>query len=207
MWWLIPVGVGVALKAIYDAVSEEEREARQRWEETRGRVERSVWEHQRSVESHLAQARHSYNFQVLVDAHYSSMKAADTAYKLLDDARSSEKGINKMLKEETNQRTILRERLKKSKAKKFILFKKMREKKNKASIRDIELQLKGIREMRKNLFDDRDKVKAQKESFLNEVRVLNNRTRKLKELIRDECGSKGRDWFNRLEARKRRKRL
>ena len=215
-WWLIPVGglvgglAGGLIGHIYSAVSEEEREARQRWEEMLWEVERSVEEHQRNIEAHFAQAQYSYNFQVLVDEHYLSMKTADVAYKLLDDARSSENGMNKMLKEAKDQRTLLRERLKearKIKDKGFIFFKKPREKKNKALIRDIELQLKEIRELRESIFEDRDKVKAQRLSFLQEVRELNNRTRELKELIRDECGTRGLDWFNRLEERTRRRRL
>ncbi len=209
MWWLIPVGYGVAA-LIYGVVSEKERKARQRWEEMLWDVERSIEEHQRNIDAHVVQAQYSYNFQVLVDEHYASMKTADAAYKLLDDARSSENGMNKMLKEAKDQRTLLRERLKEAKKikdKGFIFFKKTREKKNKALIRDIELQLKEIRELRESVFEDRDKVKAQRASFLQEVRGLNNRTRELKELIRDQCGTRGLDWFNRLEERTRKRRL
>ena len=209
MWWLIPVGYGVAA-LIYGVVSEEERKARQRWEEMRESVERDLEKYQIDIETHVAQAQYSYNFQVLVDIHYASMQTADVAYKLLVDARSSENGMNKMLKEAKDQRTFLREKLKearKNRNKRFIFFKKIREKKNKALIRDIELQLKGIRELRESVFEDRDKVRAQKKSFLQEVQRLNNRTRELKELIRDECGTRGLDWFNRLEERTRRRRL
>ena len=216
MWWLIPVGglaggvAGGLVGLIYSAVSEEEREARQRWEEMLWDVERSIEEHQRNIDAHFAQAQYSYNFQILVDEHYDSMQTADRAYKLLDDARSSENGMNKMLKEAKDQRTFLREKLKKAiknKNKRFIFLKKMRQKKNKALIRDIELQLKGIRELRESVFEDRDKVKAQRASFLQDVRGLNNRTRELKELIRDQCGTRGLGWFNRLEERTRRRRL
>ncbi len=211
MGLLIPVAVvGGIVALIYKAVSDEEREASQRWEEMLWDVERSVEEHRRNIEAHLAQAQYSYNFQILVDEHYASMKTADAAYKLLDDARNTENGLNKMLKEAKDQRTLFRERLKEAKKikdKGFIFFKKTREKKNKTLIRDIELQLKEIRELRESAFDGRDKVKAQKASFLQEVQRLNNRTRELKELIRDQCGIRGLDWFNRLEERTRKRRL
>ena len=196
MWWLIPIGVGGVAALIYNAVSEKEREARQRWEENRWEVERSIVEHHRNIEVHFNQAQYSYNFHVLVDEHYGSMKAADAAYKLLDDVHSSLDGMNKMLKEAKDQRTCLQEELQKA-----------RRQKDRALIRDTIEQLKIVHEMRKNLFDDRDKVKAQRVSFLQEVRRLNNRTRELKELIRDECGPRGLDWFNRLEERTRRRRL
>ena len=181
MWWLIPAGIGGIVALIYNAVSEKEREARQRWEENLWEVERSIVGHQRDIETHFAQAQYSYNFQVLVDKHYASMKTADAAYKLLDDARSSENGLNKMLKEAKDQRTGLQEELQKA-----------RQQKNRALIQDTIEQLKDVHDMRKNLFDDRDKVKAQRESLLQKVRGLNNRTRELKELIRDECGTSGR---------------
>ena len=210
MWWLIPVGIGGLATLIYGAVSDQERKARQRWEEMRWDVEQSLKEHSENIEAHFYQAQHSYNFHVLVDEHYSSMQAANAAHKLLVDARSSENGINKMLKATINKRTSLRERLKeakKAKNKTFIFFSKTRQQTHKALIQDIEGELKDIREMRESFFEDRDKVKAQKVSFLKEVRRLNERTRKLKELIRDECGSRGLDWYNRLEERTRRRRL
>lgn len=196
MWWLVPVGVGGIAALIYNAVSGKEREARQRWEENRWEVERSIVEHQRNIETHFTQVQYIYNFHVLVDEHYGSMKAANAAYKLLNDARSSLDGMNKMLKEAKDQRTGLQEELQKA-----------RQQKNRALIQDTIEQLKIVHEMRKNLFEDRDKVKAQRASFLQEVRRLNNRTRELKELIRDQCGTRGLDWFNRLEERTRRKRL
>lgn len=63
-----------------------------------------------------------------------------------------------------------------------------------------------VNELRKSVFDDKDKVKAQQASFLQEVQKLNNQTRELKECIRNRCGFKGVDWFNRLEERKKSRR-
>lgn len=196
MWWLIPVGIGGLATLIYRAVSDEERKARQRWEDTRWDVEQSLKEHSGNIEAYFDRVQRSYNFRVLVDDHYSSMQAANAAYRLLDDARSSENGINKMLKKAKDQRMSLQERLEKA-----------RKGKNRALAHDTIEQLKQIHEIRKSFFEDRDKVKAQKVSFLKEVRRLNKRTRELKELIRDECGSRGLDWYNRLEERTRRRRL
>ena len=197
MWWLIPLGVAGLLAALIGAVSKEERRARQRWEEMREDVERNLEDHSRNIARHLTQAQRSYNFHVLVNEHYTSMKAANAAYKLFDDARSSENGINKMLKAEKDRRTYLRERLKEAK----------KQKKNKVLISNIKLELKAIRELRESISEDRKKLSMQKKSFLKEVRKLNKRTRKLKELIRDECGAKGLEWHNKLEGRKRRRRL
>ena len=196
MWWLIPVGVGVGLKLIYDAVSKKEREARQRWENKREEVERSIEEHQRNIESHIAQARSSYDFHFLVDLHFSSMKVADAAYQLLEDARNSFAGMSKMLKASKEQRAALQAKLEKRKINN-----------DRGAIRETIEELKMIHDLRKNVFADRDKVKEQREAFLDEVRRLNNQTRELKEFIRDRCGYKGREWYNRLEARKQARRL
>lgn len=195
MWWLIPIGVGVGLKLLYDTVSEEEYEARQRWEDKREEIERSIEEHQRNIEDHINQAQRSYDFHFLIDLHYSSMKVANSAYQLLDDAKSSFNGMSKMLKKSKEQRTALQSELEKAK-----------KAKDKNAIHEVIEQLKMLNDLRKNVFADRDKVKVQKDQFLSEVKRLNNQTRELKEFIRDRCDDGGRKWYDRLEARKQAKR-
>ncbi len=195
MWWLIPIGVGVGLKLLYDAVSEEEYEARERWEDKREEVERSIEEHQTNIEEHINQAQRSYDFHFLIDLHFSSMKVANSAYQLLDDANSSFNGMSKMLKKSKEQRTALQSELENAK-----------DSKDKKAIYEVIEQLKMVNDLRKNVFADRDKMKAQKEQFLSEVKRLNNQTRELKEFIRDRCDDGGKKWYDRLEARKQAKR-
>ncbi len=190
MWWFIPIGIGVGLKLIYDAVSSEEYEARERWEEKRENLERTIKEHQENIEKHIQEAQNSYDFHFLVDLHYSSSQVANSAYKLLNDARSSFSGMSKMLQKSKEQRTILQKELKKAESCH-----------NKKKIYEIIEELKMINDLRKNIFDDREKIKKQKEQFLAEVKRLNNQTRKLKEFIRDRCEDGGREWYDRLEAR------
>ena len=196
MWWLIPIGVGVGLKLLYDAVSEEEYEARKRWEIKREEVKRSIKEHQENIEAHIQQAQKSYDFHLLVDLHYSSSQVANSAYQLLDDARSSFSGMSKMLKKSKEQRAALQHDLKEAKRNK-----------DRKKIHETIEQLKMINDLRKSVFDDRDKVREQKDNFLAEVRRLNNQTRELKEFIRDRCGDGGREWYERLEARRRARRI
>jgi len=196
MWWVIPVGIGVGLKLLYDVVSEEEREARERWENKREEVERSIEEHQRNIESHIQQAQSSYDFHFLVDLHYSSSQVANAAYQLLDDARSSFSGMSKMLKKSKEQRSALQEELEEAKRNK-----------NRQAIHETIEQLKMVNDLRKNVFADRDTVKEQKANFLAEVQRLNNQTRELKEFIRDRCDEGGREWYDRLEARRHARRL
>jgi len=191
MWWLIPVGL-IGLKLLYDAMSDDEREARQRWEHKRREVESRIEEHQSTIDKHCAQAQSRYDFHFLRDLHYSSMRVADTAYQLLADAGSSIAGMNKMLQEAKAQKTLLQVRLDKA-----------RQENNKALIQDTSEQLKMVSELRKGIFTDKAKVKAQQSAFLKEVKKLNRQTSALKACIRDRCGNGGLVWFNQLEARKR----
>lgn len=196
MWWIVPIGIGVGLKILYDVVSEDERNARNRWEGQRLEVERSIEDHRRNIERHINQAQNSYNFQFLVDLHYSSMKVADAAYKLLDDAKKSILAMNKMLKKSKEQKINLQNNLSVAK-----------QNNDRPQISDTIQQIRMLNELRNGIFEDRDKVKAQKESFLAEVKRLNNQTRELKEYIRDRCGFRGSAWYEKLEARKRTRRL
>ena len=193
MWWIIPVGgglVGSVIALIRAATSESEREARGRWEETRREVERSVKKSRRNIERHANQAKKNYDLRVLLDDHYLSVQAADAAHKLLDDARSSLHGINKMIRAAKNQRVFLRDKLEKA-----------IQGKNNALIHDIEQGMEEILKTRQSFFNDKNKIEKQKDSILKEIRKLNNRTRKLKELIQDRHGIKGLELCNRLEER------
>jgi hypothetical protein len=191
MWWLaIPIGF-LGLKLIYEAASEDERQARQRWENKRQEVAYSVAQHQRSISRHLRQAQGGYDFHHYVDLHFASMQAADAAYQLLNDARSCLRDGR-----HAEQKDTLEMKLQAAKqARNRALFDSMLE------------ELKIVTALRKSIFDDRDKVRAQREALLQEVQTLNEQTRQLKVCIRDRCGPKGADWFYRLEARKSHKRL
>lgn len=196
MLWLVPViGVGIGLKLLYDVVSADESRARSNWQAKRVQVEKSLDEHQRNIEAHISRAQTSYDFHFLTDLHFSSVKVADSAYQILDDARKSLSGINKMLNASKEHRTKLQQTLDTARASK-----------DKALIHDTIEQLKMVNELRKNVFADRDKVKQEQANLLDELHKLNNRTRELKDLINNRCGVKGRDWYNRLEARKQQKR-
>ena len=195
MWWIIPVGI-VALKLLHDVVSEDEYRARSNWQAKRVEVEKSLSDHQANIQVHINRAQHSYDFYFLTDLHYSSMNVANAAYTLLDDAKKSLSGINKMLVSAKQQREQLQQTLETARANK-----------NKALIHDTIEQLKMVNELRKSVFDDRDNIQHERDRLLAELQKLNHRTRELKDLIKNRCGSKGSDWYYRLEARKQQKRL
>jgi hypothetical protein len=199
MLWLIPIGIGVigfGLKLLSDVVSEDEYRAHSNWQAKRVEVEKSLSDHQANIETHINRAQHSYDFHFLTDLHYSSMQVANAAYTLLDDAKKSLSGINKMLVSAKEQREQLQQTLETARANK-----------DKAAIHDTIEQLKMVNELRKSVFADRENIQQERTCLLDELQKLNNRTRELKDLIKNRCGNKGSDWHYRLEARKQQKRL
>ena len=103
MWWFaIPV-VAIGLKIVYDVVSDEERQARQEWEDKREKVTRTIESHQADIQEHIRKAQTCYDFCRLVDLHHSSVIVANEAYKLLKDSNESLSAMIKMLDESKKQ--------------------------------------------------------------------------------------------------------
>lgn len=191
MLWLPILAAGVVGVWIYNSVSENEKQAERRWQEKKVEVEKSLKEHRQNIEKHIRQAQHSYDFQFLTDMHYSSVKVADAAYKLLQDARDSMSGINKMLNNAKQRKLDLEAELQIAKVSK-----------NKPEIHRIIAELKIINELRRELFSEKDNLLVQKNSFYEEVKQLNAQTSELKQYIKNRCGSRGFEWYQRLESRK-----
>jgi hypothetical protein len=189
MWWIPVVAAGALVWAI---LREDEREAGERWELERDRVQRRVEEHRRNIERHLHEAQSSYDFHLLVDLHFSSFRIADEAYKLVTDARTSLAAIGRMLVACKSEREELKKKLADT---------------NDPSLRsDYKQRLQEIYSLRTKFFDDKDKLTEERDHFRAEVNRLNAQTRTLKEAIRDRCGSRGREWYEKLEERGRARR-
>ena len=193
MIWVLPVLAAVGIGAwIYNAVTEEEQQAQRDWQKKRNSVEKNVLKRRKEIEHHIRQAQSSYNFQYLVQMHYSSVQIANTAYKLLDDARISLRAIGTMINN-TKQRKLSLER--------DLAFAKGQ--KNRAAVVRIIEELKQINASRRALFEEKDKQKAEKDNLYQEVKQLNQQTGELKQHISHRCGSKGQIWFQNLERRKK----
>jgi hypothetical protein len=188
MWWMIPVGIGLAI--LYDSASKKERVARERWQNKKFTVKNSIEEHQRNIERQIARKQSDYNYQYLKDLHFSSVTTANAAYNLLKDARSSIKGINRMLKEAREQRENLQ-----------VVLGCAKKSKNKKVIFETIEQLKILNKMGQSIFDDRETIFDEQDSLAKKVENFNNYTRELKECIRDQCGWRGQKWYARLEER------
>jgi len=179
------VGVGLV---IYNELEEQSSASRRRWHSKHLEVQRSIKWHEEQIEHHLDEVKQSYDFKTLIDMHYSCVKVANQAYILLKDARTSLDKIGEALGKTRTQRELL--------------FTKKKALKNKEERQEIQEEISSIQNLRKKLFSDKDEIKKQRDSFLNRVKELNNKTHTLKISIKERTGSKGQDWYERLEARK-----
>lgn len=189
---MIPLIAGLALVGagvwIYNELQEQAGAERERWRSKREEVQRSIEWYETQIRDHLSHARESYDFKVLVDMHFSCMKVADQAYSLLKDAITSLEKIGEAIAKTKEQRDLL--------------FDKKKASNNKAARDEIQQEISSIQELRSKLFADKDEIKKQRDEFLSKVKDLNSKTHDLKISIRDRTGSKGREWYARLEMRK-----
>lgn len=186
MYWLIPVGIIGIGALLYSALDNSAGQKRKEWESKYRQVQDDVESHRKNIEAHLARAQASYDFYLLTSLHYSSMKVADEAYKLLSSSNEALDAIGDTLQ----------------KAKEKIAeLKPIRDSASGTKRIEISQEIDSLYKLREALFPDKDILKAQRDNFLAEVKRLNNQTRTLKEAIRDRTGSKGKDWYERLSAR------
>jgi uncharacterized protein (DUF3084 family) len=187
VWWLIPIGIGV-LGFISACASEDEREARVSWEKKRKEVQKTLEEQKALIDRHLSEVKQSYDFYKLTEMHFASVVVADAAYKMMKDAKMSLDGIGKML---------VATKIKKNELflqKKIVNIKEEKQK--------IQAEFNSVSELRTSLFEDKDKIKEERDHMFNEVKRLNIQTHDLKLLIKDRCGQKGIEWYNKIEQKK-----
>lgn len=189
---MLPLIAGLALIGagvwIYNELQDQAGAERERWRSKREEVQRSIEWHEAQIRDHLSRARESYDFKVLVDMHFSCMKVADQAYSLLKDAITSLEKIGEAIAKTKEQRDLL--------------FDKKKTSNNKEDRDEIQQEISSIQDLRSKLFADKDEIKKQRDEFLSKVKDLNSKTHDLKISIRDRTGSKGQEWYARLEMRK-----
>ncbi len=189
---MLPLIAGLALIGagvwIYNELQDQAGAERERWRSKREEVQRSIEWHEAQIRDHLSRARESYDFKVLVDMHFSCMKVADQAYSLLKDAITSLEKIGEAIAKTKEQRDLL--------------FDKKKASNNKEDRDEIQQEISSIQDLRSKLFADKVEIKKQRDEFLSKVKDLNSKTHDLKISIRDRTGSKGQEWYARLEMRK-----
>jgi chromosome segregation ATPase len=193
MFWIVApiVAVGV-VAAIMSSASEGERVARRNWESKREEVKKTVEEHRRNIETHLRKAQQSYDFHFLTDLHFSSHRVADSAYKLLNDARESFGATIRILNQAFTKKNELKSKLETS---------------DREQKKEYLTEIRSLNDFIGKVLEDKKTMESQRDGLLAEVKRLNAQTAELKAAIRDRCGEKGRDWHQRLEQRAQANRL
>ena len=180
--------VGAAAVAAWKHFDDGAKEARSRWERDRKSVEKTLKEHRKHLAKHLAEAQDRADFVLLVDVHFSSHRVGDAAYKLLDDARISLRAMNSMLRDIDENGVALERSMRRM---------------GPTQRTQLAAEIASLVQMYDAIVPDRDAVVAQAGALRDDVAGMNAQTRELKLAIRDRCGSRGRDWFDRLEERTR----
>jgi len=180
--------VSFAVGAIIGSLSENEKTARRRWHSKRVELKRTIEEHRKNIERHIYEAQESYDFVFLVDLHYSSHRVADEAYKCLNDARASIDSLERCIEKINTSKDNFKSQLDgaSTETRKHCLA-----------------EIRSLHEFKENVIEDLKTVTTQRNDFFSELKRLNEQTRNLKEAIRDRCGNRGWDWYERLEQRTR----
>jgi uncharacterized membrane-anchored protein YhcB (DUF1043 family) len=190
MWWLLSLfGFGVLgiANGILKRLKQNALKQRQRWEKEHKKIENEISNYERKIQNKIHKVRSAADFQQLTQLHFESMKIANHAYSLLSDARIALDEIGKAIKESGSEKN----RLIAEKRSTYDSNRKVQ----------LEKEINALTELRGALFPDKDKLKLERDHFKSCVTEFNANTRALKLTIRDRCGARGLDWYQRLEAR------
>jgi len=186
MWWLIVGG----LVAWGIAESEAEKKARKEFERTRTQHSNMMNAHRREIRRFASHKSKSFEFHKLRELHWESHKINQLARKTYFDGKKSYSGVCRMINSAISKRREFVSEL--AKAKKS---------NDTGKIIEIKGNLRILNQHIDKLFEEKEKLADQKDSFYNDMISLQQATTELKYQIRDNCGPGGEIWFDRIEAR------
>lgn len=194
MWWLIPVAVSGAAYLLLQALKDNAQAEYKRWDSARLRVQGELRRHRQAIAEHIESAQRCFDFHSLCELYFASVKLADGAYRLLDDAKAQKAGTYKAIRDiKAKMEGVY------GQTKALGLNKLDREK--------LHSHLAELKQSKELLAGLADAASKQVSHFRTEVRQLNRKTRDLKCEIRDRCGPLGAEWYRRWEARTRARRV
>jgi hypothetical protein len=182
---IVLVAVVIAAKYFF---SKDEENARSNWNNKKSEAEKTIKEHQAFIDEHLQKAEESYDFHHLTGIHFSSMIVANESYQLLKDARITLNGIGTLLSKSIKHKKNLQAQI---------------ETKGIPNKKELIDELNALNQMRKGFFNERDITKKEQDEIFKKVQNLNQGTRDLKIHIKDNCGSTGTDWYERMEHKRK----
>lgn len=184
------LGIAAAILAELQRAAAEERHY---WYNVHAKAEDEISRLRRQVEQELRRAQQRQaDFQRLTQLHFESAQAADRAYDLLRKAQTSLDALNQAIR--------------KARVERDRLIAEKRQAQSHDEKARYEQEIGALQELRRQLFPDKDQLKAERDALLGQVRRLNAQTHSLKTTIRDRCGTHGQDWHKRLVTRTDRRR-
>ncbi len=187
MYLVFGIAVAGIATAAYAWLSNEDQSAMNSYHSSSRQLAREVAERQGQLNSYKQANRATQDFYRHIKLHYNSVLTANNCYKFYD--------VQKQMLTMLSARIDIQ-------IKQIIELKKQRDEASGSVKAQIREQLNAVRESLKQAKNERSNIKQQKEALFSELRDINHKTRELKLYLRDHCGQKGRDWYQRgLERR------
>ena len=197
MWWIIGfiiAGIYGIAQTILDSLRQEVAVERQKWETSYRRIEQDVISQQRMLAHELQKAQDENSFERLRNLHTTSRKIADVTFDILTGARKTLDAMGRAIVSAAQQRKILEQRKRAT----WSPFRSV----------ELEKEIQALHKLRNEvLVPDKDKVKSDRDRINIELKRLNQQTATLRDMIRDRCGPKGKQWYSGLMERTERRRL
>ncbi|MBB3106126.1 chromosome segregation ATPase [Psychrobacter luti] len=185
MYWVIGA---VAVAGVVAWLNSEEQAACTNYHASSRRLSTETSQRQQQIAERRANYEKNQNFYEHIELHHASHLTADALYKELE----SHKKIVAMLREKQQ-----------SFGQCIGELKQQRDAAKSDQKQFIKEQLKQMREQLNEAKEYLVMLSEEKEHKLTQIRQINNATREYKLYIRDYCGEKGRDWYERSAERAR----
>ena len=182
MYWAIGGAVAVGLVGVYAWLSSEEQSAYNDYCTSSRRVYKQSRQRQQQLRHLRKNNQLAQDYYKHIELHYQAVQTANACYEIY------------------NQHKQILNMLYKKKKELGICIRNLKEQRNHATAPDKKViinNLQIIRQYFQEVKDEIEKVKQEKEKQLQQVRQLNQATREFKLYIKDNCGKKGRDWYQR----------
>ena len=136
-----------------------------------------MWRKKRKIEVRLKKSQNNVRYHQLVNEHFASAKIANEAFNLLQRTAKELRKIDELIKQAKQERKACK------------------------TVRNF-FKANYITRLIAQLAKIYADLKQERDSFNAKTHELNDKTAELRESIRNNCSARGKEWFQRLQARK-----
>lgn len=174
------LGIAAVGVLAYAWLSGEEQAALNSYNSSSRRLAREVTERQQQLNSYRRASHAAHDFYKHNDLYYNSVLTANNCFALYDEQKKMLKMIQGRVNDLIQQIIVLKQQRDAAKGEQKAQFRQL---------------LSALYESLDQAKSECAKIRKQKKALLSEVREINHKTRELKLYMRDNCGKKGRDWY------------